>query len=194
MPPELIPPPLLTVTLGVGFGLLQAFFGYRIFKLTLGLVGFFVVGLVVMSAVQPHTTEPWIPWVAGLVGGLLGAAILPTLYFLGIFLAGAFLGAIVGFSFAAVVTPVVANVIALVLGLIAGILALKAQKLMIILATAFGGIWLALASAASWPTGEIRPDPFQERWLIPGFVLWIILGIAGCFAQWQRDEKPRREK
>src|SRR5690242_18256950 len=77
-------------------GILICFWGYRLLKFTLGLLGFiagayagWVFGLSVLHA------NTGFGLVCALIGGLLGMAFYLWLYFLGIFLLGATAGAIV---------------------------------------------------------------------------------------------------
>ena len=55
-------------------GLTACFFGYRLFKVVLGVFGFFIGALAASSVFGSNDTTPMV--LAGIVGGLAGAALL----------------------------------------------------------------------------------------------------------------------
>ena len=183
--------PYFTAVVGICVGLVQLFVGYRVFKLTLAVAGFIGGALLVISAVSVHATTQATVLLAGLAGGFVGALLLPALYFFGVFLAGAFLGGVVGLTFGGMVSPLVGEVLALVLAFLLGVVAVRAQKLMIVLATAFGGAWVVLTFATAWPTAGGRPEPWEERWLLPGLALWLLFGLIGSAVQYHSTQRPR---
>lgn len=192
--PALADSPLTLLIAGIALGLVQTFWGYRLFKLTLAILGFVILGLLSANLAETHLPSQWAPLIAGLIGGCLGAALLPALYFLGVFLAGGFFGAVLGLSLGALLSPLAGQVLAAVLALIAAIVAVKAQKIMIVLSTAFGGAWLALASASTWPDGRFDPAALPERMLLAGFAAWLVLGLAGSLVQWGSDRSRSKAR
>jgi hypothetical protein len=190
LPASFQTPAAILLVLG---GLLSCFAGYRVFRIVLGIYGFFI-GALLASSVMGTEQTMWMI-VAALGGGLAGALILVAAYFVGVALIGA------GFGAAA------ANVIwaglggephlAVVVGLsiLGAILALWLQRYVIIVATAFGGAWTTIVGALGlagdraageaavardvWLVYPLSPAPGQ-RWVI---FVWLALGFAGVIAQ-----------
>src|SRR5574339_1203210 len=74
-------------------GFLSCFFGYRLFKIVLGMFGFIIGALAASSIFGASDTTPMV--LAALLGGLVGAALLLAAYFVGVALVGAGIGALV---------------------------------------------------------------------------------------------------
>ncbi|MDZ7714787.1 MAG: DUF4203 domain-containing protein [Balneolaceae bacterium] len=89
---------VLNVIIGLAIlvGALQCFFGYRIFKFILGLTGFLLGGVLVAAVGSTLSQEELFIILTGLVGGFIGAALMVTLYYVGIFFIGAILGGVLG--------------------------------------------------------------------------------------------------
>ena len=187
-----LPQNVLNVIVGCGIivGAIQCFMGYRIFKIVLGLTGFILGGAgatVLGFAVFQNIA---IAILAGLASGLLGAALVVALYFVGVFLTGAFLGGLVGTVLwaGAGITP--QPVILLGFAVVAGALALAFRKLMLIVSTGFGGAWSVVTGIAYFTT---RAPDFHDiaRFFhsaaspiaVP-LVCWLALGLAGVIVQY----------
>jgi Domain of unknown function (DUF4203) len=160
----------LIIGLGIVLGAVQCFFGYRIFKFILGLTGF-IVGAALAGAVgYAISHEEAVAFLAGIVGGAIGAALFVALYFVGIFLIGAFL---------------------LILAVTAGVIAVIFQKFMIILSTGFGGAWNVVTGIAYFTTGSVDPTNIERLFRSWGSHLyalvlcWLLLGIVGVVVQYK---------
>jgi hypothetical protein len=177
-------------------GAIECFFGYRIFKIILGIVGFVAgAALGAMIAAATSDTEA-VVWLAAVVGGLIGAGLAVGLYFIGIFLLGAVVGVLLGYALFAAMNSEPVPVVILILAVIAGIVAVAFQKLMIIGSTAFGGAWSVVSALASFiaPVNPLNPQTLARlnRGLLAGVVVgWLALGIAGAVVQYKAAEaKP----
>ncbi len=73
-------------------GFLSCFFGYRLFKVVLGMFGFIVGVLAASSFFGPAETTPML--IGAIVGGIVGAGVLLAAYFVGVALVGAGIGAL----------------------------------------------------------------------------------------------------
>jgi hypothetical protein len=180
----------------IAIGLLQCFAGYRIFRVVLGITGFVLGAVLAGYLIFTWTDSQLFAVIAGVIGGLIGAFLLGGLYIIGFFVLGAIFGGVATsalFSLAGSTAPVW---LVVVLALVCGILAVVLQKLMIVIATAFGGSWWAMSGIASL-TGAIEmqqlklaPLGLQEAgtgWL----VAWLVLGIAGMIVQYRRYRSRR---
>lgn len=182
-------------------GLVACVAGYRVFRVVLGIYGFFLGAFVATSAMGTSDTA----WLVGgaLIGGLAGALILIAAYFIGVALIGAGLAAlavnIVWGQISGGEPPALAIIIAAVIGALAS---LSLQRYVIVIGTAFGGAWTAVVGAIAiagdrvvqsaeaigrapadrpdvWVLYPMNPAPGQT-WVL---VVWIVLGIVGLFVQ-----------
>ena len=191
-------PAALLLLLG---GLVVCFFGRRLFRVSLAIVGF-VIGAGAASSIF-GVSDRMPMMVAGLVGGFIGAGILYAAYYIGVALVGAALGAVaanVGFSIAQTEPPVLAVLLCAVAGAVAST---YLQRYFVIVGSGFvgalmmvhGALLLAgrsfgLPSAGPvWVLYPFAPAPGQS-W-VP--IAWIVIGIVGVAVQmgWTGGEKGR---
>lgn len=122
------------------FGLANAFFGYKLFRAMLGLIGFLVgafAGGMVFIRTQSIFSEREVFWVYILIGGFIGSALAELFHHLGVFLVTGAMGAVAGFM----ITQ--SSEGALVIGGIVGIISVCLEKYAIIISTAISGGSLA---------------------------------------------------
>ena len=84
------------VAAGVIVGLIQCFLGYRIFRIVLGLTGFLMAAGFAGTMGFSLTGNEIMALIFGILGGLIGAGLMVAIYFVGLFLIGAFLGGVLG--------------------------------------------------------------------------------------------------
>ena len=182
---------LSSIALGaIALGLVQCFFGHRIFKVILGLTGFFLGGLLGGYVAYSLTQAQFLGIVGALIGGLIGAGLMAGLYVVGVFLIGSLFGAMVALALFSIGGSSPPGWIVVIMALIAGVLAAVLQKPMIVIATSFGGAWWAVSGLAAI-TGAIVVQNLREilaglagasaGWLIG----WFVLGIVGVIFQYR---------
>jgi hypothetical protein len=174
-------------------GLLACFAGYRIFRVVLGIYGF-ILGALFASNVVGGEQSTWMMLGAALAGGVVGALLLIAAYFIGVALIGAGLGAgaanLIGAALGR--EPHIAVVIGL--AIVGALAALRLQRYVIIVATAFGGAQTivvgasalmgnkAAATEAARAIYTVYPlNPMPDTLLDAGAAL--VLGIAGVLVQ-----------
>lgn len=116
------------------YGLVNALFGYKLFKIVLAIVGFLtgaVIGAVVSLFLLEDSTGAVI--LCTLLGGILGAVLAVVLHRLGVFIS---VGAM-GFCVFYVATQV--WFVALVIGIVCGIIAVFLEKYAVIVSTSLSG-------------------------------------------------------
>ncbi len=177
-------------TIAVAAGLVECFFGYRIFRFILGVAGCVAAAVFFGSLGYELSggSEP-VSIIAGLAGGVLGACLFYYLYIIGVF----FLGAILGFTIAMYVFSLMnMDVIPAVLygaAIISGALAAVFQKPMLIIAPAFGGSFAAVTGGAYILYRNFYPlDPgflgnLEEDQLYRMAMIWFALGVFGLVVQ-----------
>ena len=178
--------------ISIGLGIVQCFFGYRFFKFVLGLTGFVACGFLAGSFAYGVSENEIAAVVIGLIGGLLGAWLFVALYFVGVFLIGAYLGVVLSLMAFAVATTEPHLVLVAIAAIVAGVLAVWIQKFMIMLSTAFGGAWLIVqgvtfffGGAANW---TFWPSAGQALVTLIG---WLVLGAIGLIVQWNAENRQQ---
>jgi hypothetical protein len=175
----------------IALGLVQCFFGYRIFRVILGITGFILGGLLAGYLVYGLTQSQLFAVIAGVIGGLIGAGLMAGLYVVGVFLIGAFFG---GMAVSALITlggGTPQAWVVVILAIVVGVLAVMLQKPVIVVATAFLGSWWAVTGIAAL-TGAVELGSFQAvplglkdagaGWLVG----WLVLGIVGLVVQFRQ--------
>jgi hypothetical protein len=201
LPVRYAAPAALVLTVG---GLISCFAGYRLFRVVLGLYGFFLGAMITTSTMG--TANMWYLVLAAVVGGLVGAVLMVAAYFLGVGLVGAGLAALALNAAWRVAAsgdpPTLVLVIVCVLGALA---ALSVVRYVVVFGTAIAGAWtlivgvLALtgrsmvAGAGARDVWILYPlDPMPGRWWILG--LWLALSLAGVIVQLSTTTKTARRK
>ena len=175
-------------------GTVACFFGYRLFRVVLGIYGFILGALLATSLFGP--AEPLPTGIAVIVGGLVGALVLNLAYFVGVALLGAAVGAVV----LHLVWPRLASgdphvLVVVLVAAVGAVAAIWLQRVVIVVATAFGGAWTLLVGGLAllgdraaqkaavandvWVVYPLHPAPGRE-WVI---WVWLALGLAGMVVQ-----------
>ena len=164
------------------FGVLDAFLGYKLFKLMLGIIGFLggaIIGFVVFYIGNGGNGNGDMLMGFIIIGGIIGSIIAETLHKIGTFLLAATAGFIVAFLVSQDAQT------ALVVGVLCGIAVVFIEKYVIIVATAMSGgfltatgIWFVALSNGNNPSTQA--------------IGWVI-GIAGiCFQLWFEKKTPKK--
>ncbi len=176
----------------LAWGVLDCFFGYRIFKLTLAVLGG-VTGVVLGQAAGTALGLGPSGEVFGLVlGGLLGAGLLWLMYIAAVFVAGFLFGATLGILLLANYNHMVALLTGCVVGLIGGFLAVKMQRVLIMLSTALLGSLRAIlalsyfTSRMDWLYYFQHPAEMpvlidNNGWMFPAILTLAAVGVIAQF-------------
>jgi len=184
-------------------GLVACFFGYRLFKVVLGMFGFIIGALAASSVFGAADTTPMV--LAAVVGGLAGAALLLAAYFVGVALIGAGIGALLVNMIWTQVEGDPHPAVVILFSVAGAVLATWLQRYVIILGTAFAGAWTMLLGGLSvmgdsgplraaaqgdiWVAYPLTPAP-EMRWLPWA---WLALGAFGTLVQmrWTGGDRGR---
>jgi hypothetical protein len=185
----------ISAPLAVAAGLLVCFLGYRLLKVTLGIMGVIAgasVGWSVALSLEPGNSG--IALACAVIGAAIGAVLYIWLFYLGIFLLGASAGAVVAAAFFNAAGNQPQPIALLAVALVFGILALAARKLMMVTSTAFVGSYLVLAGLFALAGGLQTHSPLWFNhapagsaggWGYAVLVCWLILGLAGVSFQYR---------
>lgn len=172
----------------ITWGVLDCFFGYKVFKVTLALLGALLgAGLGHALAVRFGASQT-VDLVAVIAGGLAGAGLAFLAYIAAVFIAGFGFGATLGMLLLANYHHMVALLTGLVLGIVGGFLAVKLQRVLIILSTSLLGSFRAIL-ALSYFTSQIdwlfyfrQPDQMpalidNNGWMFPSILALAAVGV-----------------
>jgi hypothetical protein len=174
-------------------GVLLCFFGYRILKVSLGLMGFILGaygGWQAGLAIFHGSTGTAL--VCALIGGIIGMLLCLLVFQLGVFCVGAAAGTAIAAAVLNGGGHHVPPIVLIALPIAFGIIALIAQKFMIAVSTAFSGAYLI--TAGIWPFVAEGKNA-REIWLHPAQVpasgtltygslaVWLILALVGVSVQ-----------
>jgi ribosomal protein L37E len=115
------------------FAAIYCFFGYKLFRVLMGIVGFLVFGIIGFAIGYGVSDETSAAAIIGLVTGVLGAFIMYYLYLVGVFVLIGFSGFIIGII---LVDNTGASVL---IGIIAGVIGVFFAKPAIIISTSISG-------------------------------------------------------
>ncbi len=177
--------PFILAAIVIIFGVLFCFFGYRLFKVILAIVGFIFGFVLTAGILYKFTNLTLISGLVGIVGGLIFAVLAFYLYFIGIFILGAYLGIVVWSVISSVTGIVLPFWVAIVLAVLLGVLALVFQKFMIIVTTAFIGAYLIVVTLVTVMKFDASVIPYVNA------VGWLILGFLGIFVQYRLTAKKK---
>jgi hypothetical protein len=184
-------------------GFLACFFGYRLFKVVLGMFGFIIGILAATSFFGPADTTPML--LAALLGGVVGAGVLLAAYFVGVALVGAGMGALLVNVIWTQVEGDPHPAVVILFSVAGAVVATWLQRYVIIIGTAFAGGWTMLVGAMAmmgdggplraaaegnpWVVYPFNPSP-ESRWLPWA---WFIIGAFGTLIQmrWTGGERGR---
>jgi len=171
-------------------GVVQCLFGYRIFRVIIGIIGFILGGLLAGYLVYNLTDSQLFGVIAGVVGGLIGLGLMAGLYSVGVFLIGAYFGGVAVSALFALGGGSAPGWLVVVLAIIAGVLAVLFQKLMIVLATSFVGAWWAVSGLAAIAgvieMQSLRAMPLGLENAGTGWLIgWFVLGLVGVIVQYR---------
>ena len=192
----------------IAWGVLDCFFGYRIFKLTLAVLGG-LIGVVFGQAAGAALGMGAAGEIGGLlVGGLLGAGLAYLLYIAAVFVTGFLFGATLGILLLANFNHMVALLSGGVIGVIGGFLAVKLQRVVIMLSTALLGSFRAMlalsyfTSRMDWLYYFQHPDQLpalidNNAWMFPSILALAAVGVIAQFelggAAPKKKDKPKDE-
>ncbi len=191
------------ISLGaIAWGLLDCFYGYRIFRITLGVIGA-VFGVILGQMGAVALGLGFGGQIAGMIaGGLLGAGLAFLLYVGAVFIAGFGFGSTLGLLLLSHYNQTAALVSGVVLGIIGGFLAVSLQRVLIILSTALLGAFRAtvaigyFVSKLDWLYYYQNPQQIPvlidaNSWMFP-----LILGltVVGTIVQFELGGSQAKKK
>jgi hypothetical protein len=171
--------------LSIAFGVVSVLVGYRMFRAFLALWGFFIGALIGLSILGSSEVVARI--LALVIGGVVGAILISVLYYIGVVVLGMATGAgltLAIFSSLGVELNALTVAIVILMAFVAGYIALKLNKLYIILLTSASGATailyggLLLFSPEQAAQGRFELTPVQG-------LIWLVIVIFGVLFQYR---------
>lgn len=186
---------VLVALVTIAFGLLNCFFGYRIFRFMLALWGL-ILGAYAGAVVAGSLTDVQL-WVilGGVLGAIIGAALMSLLYFVGVFIVGAAAGYLLANAVGVAAGIDMPTLVVIIVAVAVGIIALITQRVVIVLATAFTGSWAVMSGILSLLTGrsvalaDLYGEATRSGEAVAGLppvlllVFWLVLALVGTVTQ-----------
>jgi hypothetical protein len=187
---------VLVALLTIAFGLLNCFFGFRIFRFMLILWGL-ILGAYAGATVAGNLANGELLWIiiGGVLGAIIGAALMSLLYLVGVFVVGAAAGAVLANAIGVALGMDMPTLVVIIVAVAVGIIALILQRVVLILATAFSGSWavisgvLSLLAGTSLTLTELYGEATQAGEAVAGvspqllLVFWLVLAVVGAVTQ-----------
>lgn len=184
----------------IGMGALYCFFGYRFFKIALGVVGFAIGSVLARHAALTYLEASLgITMIAGIAGGLIMSFLFIFVYLVGIFCLGASFGGLVGFVASASADETMKLVLIIVLAVVGGGLALLLRKHVIIIATSFSGA-LSIVCGTWYLAKGIEPATLLEnpralggqQYALLACLPLLVMAVLGMLVQYRVTGKRER--
>ena len=188
--PELYP--WLSIA-ALAWGVLDCFFGYRVFKLTIALLGAVIGALLGQAGALALGLDSTGELAGMLLGALGGAGLAFLLYLAAVFMAGFGFGATLAVLLLAHFNHMVALLAAIVAGLVGGFAAVKLQKALLVLATALLGSFRAIVALTFFTAGLDWMYYYRQPQQIPALIdgnAWmfpaiLVLAAIGAMVQFE---------
>jgi hypothetical protein len=198
---------LLWVVAAFFMGLLNCFFGYRLFIVIVALLG------LTLGASLGYLIGSWmeggiVTLVLVMILGLIGAWASVSGYYAFIFVVGAFGFALLAAFVSGIYSQNVSVLLLILVGLVGGFVALWLQRIIIIIATAAQGALASVLAVAALVSGgglEAYRGLFYRFldgdlartggvWFYVGTLLWLIVFAFGLVAQFTRGKEMYRRQ
>jgi len=178
----------LACAMSIIVGVMNCFFGYKIFRIVLGIWGFLGGALLVGGLAHRLFQNEVAAIAGGFLGGLVGATACVLLFHVGVFVLGGALGAVVGIMLSAMAGAEPHLGLLLLLGLVGGVAALLLRRPVIILSTAFAGSFTIVIGSIYFLGGYAPKELLQDPQVVgrlanAAFFGWLVLGAVGTVLQ-----------
>lgn len=168
---------IVSAIIAIGL-LINCFFGYKLIRLQIAISGFFMGAIIgaVLGAILADGSFNGLAFLLILVGGILGVKLAFTFYKIGIFLYAATVPTIFGVLLGGLADNIALEAVGVLIGCIFGVLGVLLSRPYLIAITAI-------------PSGMSAGPAVLTAFGIPsiggGFLLGVILAIAGFIVQWK---------
>jgi hypothetical protein len=205
---------IVAAGVAIGIGLMEVFFGYKLFRITLFVLSFIGAGVAVFLAawdgLSSNPNAMWIGLGCGVAAGLLAGTLSYFLFKVGVFVVGGSLGVVGGLVLNTTVlyklspsNPLIPMIVAsVVMGIATGILGLWMMRGTMIVATSVVGAYATIKGIQYYAEGDNFINDFDlvdeiTNGTLPpkiyGYMAGIVaLAIVGCVVQFKWTGKKKQ--
>ena len=196
---ELNAPDTFAVAL-IASGVITCFWGYRLFKVVLGVTGFVTGGALAWTVLTEAGYGEMVTIAGTLLAALLGAAVLFSLFFGGVFLFGCAMGLLMAIAILSVLGGELNVVAVSIFSLVNGLVTLWFRKVLVVASTALTGAWSVLSGVAYFAGdldlvgGLAKPELLRTQGGLYYAVLalWFLIGMSGIAIQMKAQRKRKK--
>ena len=184
----------------IASGVIACFWGYRLFKVVLGVTGFVTGGALAWTVLTDAGCGEMVTVLGSFLAAVLGCAAMFSLFFGGVFLFGCAMGLLMAVAILSVLGGELNVVSVSIFSLVSGLVTLWFRKAFVVASTALTGAWSVLAGVAYF-VGDLdlvgalaEPELLRTQGGLYYAVLalWFLIGISGIAvqmrAQWKRKK------
>ena len=184
----------------IASGVITCFWGYRLFKVVLGVTGFVTGGALAWTVLTEAGFGEMVTIAGALLAALLGAAALFSLFFGGVFLFGCAMGLLMAIAILSVLGGELNVVAVSIFSLVNGLVTLWFRKVLVVASTALTGAWSVLSGVAHFAGdldlvgGLAKPELLRTQGGLYYAVLalWLLIGMSGIAIQMKAQRKRKK--
>jgi len=184
----------------IASGMITCFFGYRLFKVVLAIIGFVTGGALAWTVLTAAGYGQWVTIVGSCLAALVGGVAMFSLFFAGVFLFGCAMGLLMAVVILSAIGSELTVVVVSIFALVNGLVTLWFRKVLVVASTALTGAWSVLSGVAYF-VGDLdlvgalaEPELLRAQggFYYAVLALWLLLGISGIAIQMRTQRKRKK--
>ena len=184
----------------IASGVITCFWGYRLFKVVLGVTGFVTGGALAWTVLTDAGYGEMVTVLGSFLAAVLGCAAMFSLFFAGVFLFGCAMGLLMAIAILSLLGGELNVVSVSIFSIVSGLVTLWFRKAFVVASTALTGAWSVLAGVA-YLVGDLdlvgalaEPELLRTQGGLYYAVLalWFLIGISGIAVQMRAQRKRKK--
>ena len=184
----------------IASGVITCFWGYRLFKVVLGVTGFVTGGTLAWTVLTEAGYGEMVTVVGTFLAALLGAAAMFSLFFAGVFLFGCSMGLLMAVAILSLLGGELNVVAVSIFSSVSGLVTLWFRKVLVVASTALTGAWSVLSGVA-YLVGDLdligslaNPELLRTQGglFYAVMALWFSIGMSGIAVQMRAQRKRKK--
>ncbi len=184
----------------IASGVITCFWGYRLFKVVLGVTGFVTGGALAWTVLTAAGYGQMVTIAGTLLAALLGGLAMFSLFFAGVFLFGCAMGLLMAVVILSALGGELNVVAVSIFSLVNGLVTLWFRKVLVVASTALTGAW-SVVSGVAYFAGDLdlvgalsEPELLRTQGGLYYAVLalWFLIGISGIAVQMRAQRKRKK--
>jgi len=184
----------------IASGVITCFWGYRLFKVVLGVTGFVTGGALAWTVLTAAGYGQMVTIAGTLLAALLGGLAMFSLFFAGVFLFGCAMGLLMAVVILSALGGELNVVAVSIFSLVNGLVTLWFRKVLVVASTALTGAWSVVSGVAYFAGDLDLVGALAEPGLLRTqgglyyavLALWFLIGISGIAVQMRAQRKRKK--